>query len=95
MKSGTSKRNVNQVYEIYSILRISFCFRAYYINIFIGKAQLNRVIDADSHGVLKHLGQIADSMTEWEGRISEELKLTPADVASIHTKHPRNLKLQS
>ena len=93
MKSGTSKRNVNQVYEIYSILRISFCFRAYYI--FIGKAQLDRVIDADSHGVLKHLGRIADSMTEWEGRISEELKLTPTDVASIHTKHPRNLKLQS
>ena len=61
----------------------------------IGKSQLDRVIDADSHGVLKHLGRIADSMTEWEGRISEELKLTPADVASIHTKHPRNLKLQS
>ena len=94
MKSGTSKRNINQVCEIYSIHEISFCFRAYYI-FFIGKAQLDRVIDADSHGVLKHLGRIADSMTEWEGRISGELKLTPADVASIHTKHPRNLKLQS
>ena len=53
------------------------------------------MIDADSHGVLKHLGRIADSMTEWEGQISDELKLTPADVASIHTKHPSNLKLQS
>ena len=61
-----------------------------------GKAQLlDKVIDADSHGIPKHLGQIADSMTEWEGRISDELKLTQADVASIHTKHPRNLKLQS
>ena len=64
-------------------------------NLPIGKAQLDKEIDADGHGVLKHLGQIADSMTEWEGRISDELKLTPADVASIHTKHPRNLKLQS
>ena len=66
---------------------------AYYI--LLGKAKLDNVIDADGHGVLKHLGRIADSMTEWEGRISDELKLTPADVASIHTKHPRNLKLQS
>ena len=56
---------------------------------------MDKVIDGDGHGVPKHLGRIADSMTEWEGRISDELKLTPADVASIHTKHPRNLKLQS
>jgi hypothetical protein len=74
--------------------RISFSFRAHYI-IFIGRAQLDQVIDADGHGILKHLGRIADSMAEWEGRISDELKLTRADVASIHTKHPRNLKLQS
>ena len=53
------------------------------------------MIDANGNGVLKHLGQIADSMAEWEGRISEELGLKPADVASIHTKHPRKLKLQS
>ena len=64
---------------------------AYFI---IGKAQLDKD-NGDGHGVLKHLGQIADSMTKWEGRISDELKLTSADVASIHTKHPRNLKLQS
>ena len=55
--------------------------------------QLDKVIDAD--GVPYHLGQIADSMAEWEGRISEELKLTPADVASIHTQYPSKLKLQS
>ena len=64
-----------------------------YNTLFIGKAQLDKEIDAD--GVLKHLGQIADSMTEWEGRISEQLGLKPADVASIYTKHPRKLKLQS
>ena len=56
---------------------------------------MDKVIDVDGHGVLKYLGQIADSMTECEGRISDELKLTPADVASIHTKHPSDLKLQS
>ena len=53
------------------------------------------MIDTDSHGVPKHLGRIADSMTEWEGQISDELKFTPADVANIHTKHPKSLKLQS
>ena len=56
---------------------------------------MDKVIDGDGLGVPKHLGQIADSMTEWEGRISDELKRTPADIASIHTKHPRNLRLQS
>ena len=56
---------------------------------------MDKVIDGDGHGVLKHLGRIADSMTEWEGRISDELNLTPADVENIHTKHPRCLKLQS
>ncbi|MCG8622465.1 MAG: hypothetical protein MJE68_10780 [Proteobacteria bacterium] len=42
-----------------------------------------------------HLGQIADSMVEWEGLIADELKLTPADVADIKTKYPQRLKLQS
>ena len=51
--------------------------------------------DHDVRGVPKHLGQIADSMAVWEGRISDELKLTLADVASIHTKYSGNLKLQS
>ena len=56
--------------------------------------QLDKEIDADNNKVLKHLGQIADSMTEWEGRISEELQLAPADVASIHTQYPKKLNLQ-
>ena len=61
----------------------------------LGKTRLDKEIDADNNGVLKHLGQIADSMTEWEGRIADELNLTPADVASIHTQHPNSLKQQS
>ena len=63
--------------------------------LFIGKSQLDKEIDADNNGVLKHLGQIADSMTEWEGRISEKLQLTPADVAKIQKKHPNELNLQT
>ena len=43
----------------------------------------------------RHLGQIADSMVEWEGNIADELKLTAGDVAAIKTEHPGKLKLQS
>ena len=55
---------------------------------------LKKEIDFCNGGVPKHLGRIADSMAEWEGRISDELGLTKADVASIKTKYPMNLKLQ-
>ena len=53
------------------------------------------MIDFESHGVSKHLGQIADSMYEWEWRIADELGLTSADDADIKTKHPSNLRLQT
>ena len=53
------------------------------------------MIDADNNGVSKHLGQIADSLAEWEGRIADGLNLTRADVASIRRKYPDDLKLQS
>ena len=52
------------------------------------------MIDAENRSS-KHLGQIADSMYEWEGAIAEELGLTTADVAAINTKHPKELKLQA
>ena len=55
---------------------------------------LDKEIDFCNNGVLKHLGQIADSMAEWEGRIAEELGLTEADAANIKAKYPSNLKLQ-
>ena len=42
-----------------------------------------------------HLGQIAELMVEWEGRIIDKLKLTDSDVAAIKTKYPGELKLQS
>ena len=52
---------------------------------------LDLVLDGD--GVSKHLGQIADSMSEWEGRIADELGLKNADVAAIKNDYPK-LKLQ-
>ena len=55
---------------------------------------LDKEIDFCNNGVPRHLGQIADSMDEWEGGIAEELGLTKADVANIKTKYPSNLKLQ-
>ena len=55
---------------------------------------LDKEIDFCNKGVPKHLGRIADSMEEWEGRIAEELGLTKADVANIKMKYPSNLKLQ-
>ena len=56
---------------------------------------MDMVIDFDSCSVSKHLGQIADSMYEWEGSVAEELGLTPADVAAIKVKHPGELRLQT
>ena len=41
------------------------------------------------------LGQIADSIKEWEGQISDKLKLDESDVEAIKTRHPGKLKLQS
>ena len=55
---------------------------------------LDHVIDFGNKSA-KHLGQIADTMTEWEGKIAEELQLTVSDVAAIKTKHPMDLKLQT
>ena len=55
----------------------------------------DQVLDFNNDGVSRHLGQIADNMYEWEGPIAEHLGLTPADVAAINTKHPKNLKLQT
>ena len=52
-------------------------------------------MDFEHSGVSKHLGQIADTMYEWEGTIAEQLELTRADVAAIKTDHPNKLKLRT
>ena len=59
------------------------------------RQKLNQVLDSMNSGVSKHLGQIADSMYEWEGKLADELGLTRADVATIVKKHPTDLKLQT
>ena len=55
--------------------------------------RLDQMLDAD--GVPKHLGQIADSICEWEGPIAEQLGLTPTDVAAINKRYPGELRLQT
>ena len=56
---------------------------------------LAQVIDSGHSGVLRHLGQIADSMYEWEGAIADSLGLHQADVAEIKEAHSGKLKLQA
>ena len=58
------------------------------------KRRLNLVLDADKIVENKHLGQIADSMSEWQGRIAEELGLTPPDVENIKYKYSHDMNLQ-
>ena len=53
------------------------------------------MIDSGHSGVSKHLGQIADTMYEWEGPVAEQLGLTPADIAAIKMKYLGELKLQT
>ena len=55
---------------------------------------MDLVIDVEHRGVSKHLGRIADHMTEWEGRIAEELDLSDAEITAITKKHRDALHLQ-
>ena len=52
------------------------------------------MLDDENNGVPKHLGEIADTMCEWEGKIAEQLCLMPAEVENIKCKCKDNLKLQ-
>ena len=56
---------------------------------------LDQVLDFENGGVSKHLGQIANSMYEWEGPVAEQLGLTPAEIAAIKLKYPSELGLQT
>ena len=57
--------------------------------------KLNKRLDFEHDGVQKHLGEIADSMDEWEGRVAEELMLAKVDIAYIKTEHPLKLDMQT
>lgn len=43
---------------------------------------------------VKHIGPIADFMSEWDGAIGDALELTYADRAAISEAHPRKVDLQ-
>ena len=57
--------------------------------------RLDQVLDFANDQVPLHLGQIADSMYEWEGPVAENLGLTQVDVAAIKMKHPGELRQQT
>lgn len=57
--------------------------------------KLDWKLDAGNDGVQRHLGEIADAMDQWEGRVSTALGLTPVDVASIKARYRNNLNLQT
>ena len=59
------------------------------------QSPLDQVLDSVNYGVSKHLGQIADSMYEWEGPVAEQLGLTKAEVAAIQMEHHLKLKMQA
>ena len=65
------------------------------IIILFNSERLDQVVDSVNDDVPLHLGQIADTMYEWEGPVAECLGLTLADVAAIKLKHPNELKLQT
>ena len=56
---------------------------------------LDQVIDSDHSGVPRHLGQIADTMYEWEGAVADSLGLHQADVAVIKEAYTGKLQLQA
>ena len=56
---------------------------------------LDDELDSCHEDVPKHLGQIADTVSEWEGQLSEELGLKPPDVSAIKVEYPSKLKLQT
>ena len=56
---------------------------------------LDLVLDSENpFGVSKHLGEIADHMSEWEGPIAECLGLSDPEIANVKAKHPGKLQLQ-
>ena len=61
----------------------------------ITQLELVDALDSRSPVVQTHLGEIADTMHEWEGSVADNLELTRADVASIKTKYPNKLNLQA
>ena len=59
---------------------------------------INNIIIIYPYSVLddiKHVGRIADSMSEWEGAVGDALELTYADREAIKAAHPGKLNLQT
>ena len=50
--------------------------------------------DARGHVIPKHLGRIAESMTDWEGDIADHLGLSEPDRSDIRERYSGEPKLQ-
>ena len=59
------------------------------------RGKLDSKVDAKHGGVQIHLGEIANSMDEWEGSVADALGLTNVDVANIKGRHRDKLSLQT
>ena len=77
---------------IYILVHFQYCLNDLFL---VSSHSLDQELDFDNKGVSKHLGQIADSMYEWEGPVAEQLDLTPTDVAAIKMQYPGELRLQT
>ena len=77
----------------YQIL-ITVCYSSLMISTSVGHShRLEEVLDFQHDGVSLHLGQIANSMSEWEGSVADQLGLGLADVAAIKLENSK-LNLQ-
>ena len=51
-------------------------------------------VKSENVGVSKNLGQLADSMYEWEGLVAKILRLTQTEIVAIKSEYPGKLRLQ-
>ena len=61
--------------------------------------KLDREIDFEHRNerdqlIPRHLGKMAESMTDWEGVIADHLDLSEPDRSEIKYKYPKELELQ-
>lgn len=81
--------HASSVYECNSLVQIFFQDAA----TSMCTLDLDKVLDSDGKSE-RHLGEIADAMTDWKGEIAEILNLSLADVNNIETANKDRLDLQ-
>lgn len=59
----------------------------------VAEVDLDKVLDDDEMSEL-HLGKIADAMSDWRGKIAEQLHLSFPETEEIKMANPTRLDLQ-